>query len=738
MRGPTLCCFHTKRSKYFHYALPFPLTTTSVSSHIPVGGKTCRAVKTCRAGKTAQTSKNIIFLFQFKFDFHQIPIMSTTTPNILTIDSALPAQCPVSHGMKPKSFTPYIKSWIGLAVIIGVLAKAKAATDFMVTERTIERYMSALKNRKPPKTEGRPAKLSKDQMKELHEAVRADFYQMTVYQLKRKIFTMITGDPDLSDEDGKKVLSEKTFRRILTSIKVRIKSAEVTTEARAAAVSDKRHALTFAVLLNIFTALACPSLVINMDSTQFKVGDTTEGKVDVVFPVECKDDPRARPQDIDKGGMSFFIKYFLIIAADGAKAPPVYLIADSNMKKDECDWRECASLSNSCTDRCHIVFCKSRVPGLKFYELLHHKILMPFFHKQRATATEDNPESKRQPLFFTLDGEKCQLGIYEDARILSELAAANIVVAKPPASTTAITQPCDNSSCFKGPKTRLKNIHDRDLKKDDLQTKILMRRLKGLFDDHLAYMTKSSRTASLVEADDEDEEEESEERALEKLREALAAQEDCGTEPEVDKANGKKRMSARHITSAKNGLLRIQRALDECIKAGQIVNAFTNCGMEEDFDPNYVFDKLFVKARITNEDKNLYCKHLKGLKSEMLQYGEIRDSYMDQIGFAMNTTNKDGLKLYRRRSCILNNLALVAREAADKEERDRKKAEAEEKKEANKKRTASGNEPQPPKKRTRKAATPKEMTNPPFEMTIHDSLKIPAKKIPAIVPPVKA
>ena len=47
----------------------------------------------------------------------------------------------------------------------------------------------------------------------------------------------------------------------------------------------------------------------------------------------------------------------------------------------------------------------------------------------------------------------------------------NIVVGKPPAFTTEITQPCDIRHCFKGPKTALKHINDSDV--DDIYIKKL-------------------------------------------------------------------------------------------------------------------------------------------------------------------------------------------------------------------------------------------------------------------------
>ena len=39
----------------------------------------------------------------------------------------------------------------------------------------------------------------------------------------------------------------------------------------------------------------------------------------------------------------------------------------------------------------------------------------------------------------------------------------SVVVGKPPASTTKITQPCDIRHCFEGPETALRHIGDSDV-----------------------------------------------------------------------------------------------------------------------------------------------------------------------------------------------------------------------------------------------------------------------------------
>ena len=62
-----------------------------------------------------------------------------------------------------------------------------------------------------------------------------------------------------------------------------------------------------------------------------------------------------------------------------------------------------------------------------------------------------------------LDGEPVQIEVYKDPPLLEKLLDRNIVIGKPPDSTTENTQPCDARHCFIGPKTALKKINNCDL-----------------------------------------------------------------------------------------------------------------------------------------------------------------------------------------------------------------------------------------------------------------------------------
>jgi hypothetical protein len=80
--------------------------------------------------------------------------------------------------------------------------------------------------------------------------------------------------------------------------------------------------------------------------------------------------------------------------------------------------------------------------------------------------------------WFQLDGEPLQIQCYQENSILEILEESFIIVGKPPASTTEISQPCDRGNVFKASKTALKNISDDMVDIEDQQS------LRMIFESH--------------------------------------------------------------------------------------------------------------------------------------------------------------------------------------------------------------------------------------------------------------
>ncbi len=81
-----------------------------------------------------------------------------------------------------------------------------------------------------------------------------------------------------------------------------------------------------------------------------------------------------------------------------------------------------------------------------------------------------------------------QIEPYLSEDLLKSLAADSIIVGKPPASTTEITQPCDSGPCFKAAKAHLKGIKNKDV----IDSTYMINRLKQMITDHCTQFDSDS------------------------------------------------------------------------------------------------------------------------------------------------------------------------------------------------------------------------------------------------------
>jgi hypothetical protein len=125
------------------------------------------------------------------------------------------------------------------------------------------------------------------------------------------------------------------------------------------------------------------------------------------------------------------------------------------------------------------------------------------------------------------------------------------------------------------------------------------------------------------------------------------------------------RMSSTHVSVAKIGLLRIERAIGKAIHEESIQQSFSLCGIH----PLDIYGMLDdCTTPFTDDQKGEFMRFSPKLEQEMRTRGEISDTLFDQLGLSMNFSAKDHLVLYRRRSCLLTHHAVIDREAKKREE----------------------------------------------------------------------
>ena len=134
---------------------------------------------------------------------------------------------------------------------------------------------------------------------------------------------------------------------------------------------------------------------------------------------------------------AYFVKFYLCMTATGITAPPIYIVADANMKEGVIDHYEVPGLGigTEVDSSGYIVFAKTRSVNESFYRWWFHSIYVPFLLRlrKRYELKDDIPS------YFTLDGEDVQIKPMQSAEVRLACKELNIVIGKPPASTTSIT-----------------------------------------------------------------------------------------------------------------------------------------------------------------------------------------------------------------------------------------------------------------------------------------------------------
>ena len=237
--------------------------------------------------------------------------------------------------------------------------------------------------------------------------------------------------------------------------------AEETTPARAVATRSIWNAVLFAAMNCAMRSLVVVHLIAKRAASQFKVGNCSYGRVEVKYIVDGAQPAGLKSVADNNGIVAYFIKYFLLIFADGSSRPPVYVISDASMPADVIDCYTIPGLeiSTDVMSTGYVVFCRTRCANQAFFAWLNEAIIFTAIRVRKVVFGLD-PDVMT---WFQLGGEPVQIAIYQSEQMQKKLENMNIVVGKPPASTTEITQPCDIRHCFKGPKTALKHINDSDV-----------------------------------------------------------------------------------------------------------------------------------------------------------------------------------------------------------------------------------------------------------------------------------
>jgi hypothetical protein len=198
---------------------------------------------------------------------------------------------------------------------------------------------------------GRRCVLSGADMLALDEVLEGKKLSITKEKFVEKVNEMATQTHQSTHTGSKnaqfgftKPVSRRTVGRIIDKLDAREGNAEVWSDARLKACSDKRNAVAFAVANTIMVPTTHMALCINADGTSVNTGKILGDKEKVVYKGERK---QLKTKDSHRkgGGMGFFIKYYMIAGAGGETVEPIFVFQDDNMPAGEIDWYESGALA---------------------------------------------------------------------------------------------------------------------------------------------------------------------------------------------------------------------------------------------------------------------------------------------------------------------------------------------------------------------------------------------------------
>lgn len=329
----------------------------------------------------------------------------------------------------------------------------------------------------------------------------------------------------------------------------------------------------------------------------------------------------------------------LLMSATGCVAEPVFMIADDNMRADEFRHYKVPGLGigPQLETTGHVLITKTRTGNAKVFEWFIEYSLIPFVKALKRYNELDESEEA----WFQLDGEAVQIYPFFEDRILKLMKENKINVGKPPAATTSITQPCDVGTCFKGPKTQNKKITKHDVSKNETMLKRLATKV---FKEHNAWLNSAERSP-----------------------EAIA----LGNKKKKPTKKDKKdtiEMNPSHVTYAKYGLLRVQMALDLCMKKTMIRESFQKSGI---YPFSLEIIRRMFKVSVTTEESLAIKRNMDTLADLFQQNGEIDEVTLDNLNIEAakeplkrGTKRVDDYVLNRRRAVIITNDQVQQKEKA--------------------------------------------------------------------------
>lgn len=539
------------------------------------------------------------------------------------------------------------KMWVGRQIAEGQMTAQQVAKNYGIDIKLVQKYGRNVSNDIfIHKSAGRVGLLGEQQRKQFAEFIKAEKFLVPVPTARAWMLRLAQewaeqrGIPPATIQS----INDTSFYRECKKAGLRFGNAESVPAERVEAMEEFCNFVSFAATNATMVPYIHPSLILNADATQFKVGDDDE-LIRVVYFADEVEGPLKTAADQRSSSTCIFIKYYLCMSAHGYVAPPIFIICDESMEKEDLAVHELPAfgVGGRLDETAYLVFCRTRGCNSNFYEWFNTVVLIPFVQLTRKTM--GLPEDSQA--WFQLDGEAVQIKPYSGGVMLEQMKAANITVGKLPASTTAATQPCDVGNCFKATKTILKYLQS-ELLSDEAR----LDRVKQVIKKQSTYKTELVTKAG---------------KALCKVRLALqkALNEEIITESfteagiyplDIDKILGKcknKHLKQDDYKLAKDSMAHFKQIVED---KGEITDEqFINKGLQV----KQVKDALVVTRRRAIIMTNDQFAKKEREKKEILQ----REAAEKQQKLEVNRAKRAANKRQREEQAVVATVAVTAQAA---------------------------------------------------------------------------
>ena len=268
------------------------------------------------------------------------------------------------------------KTWLCHEIKYHGKSAAQLGAKHNLSRKKLTQWVSVLtKNGILQQGRGRPSSFLSADLEYIKRSVSAKVYNTKTVDFNKEMQSQfvkntvsVTGVADCSV----KLLSDRTLVRYQDLMKLKKGNAEQTTDARAVATADKLNAVSVAAAHFLMMPLTSPHLVINSDGTSFQTGGGQTELVEVIYDPEVHKENKEPLKVLPENSGSLtanFVKFYLCINATGSSAPPVYIVADKNMKEGEISVHEVMGMGIGTDLNAigYIVFAKTREVNEKFY-----------------------------------------------------------------------------------------------------------------------------------------------------------------------------------------------------------------------------------------------------------------------------------------------------------------------------------------------------------------------------------